>query len=213
MGHSGFKISEHAVEQRSDAWMSLRVGRLTCSRLKDIMPTPKQRTDWTDKQLGVLREVAAERLTSEREESYTSAAMQWGIEQEASAMHLYQSQYFEDIRPVGFFSIDEWVGGSPDGIVMRDGEDWATWETKSPTSKQHLLYLLDGDELWNAYKYQVLGQCLVTGLNRYVLCSYDPRFPEDKQLTCVEGELSDGELSPLTERLEAAIEIIKGWIE
>ncbi|MGD8567364.1 MAG: YqaJ viral recombinase family protein [Gammaproteobacteria bacterium] len=203
---------EYKVEQRSDEWFKLRIGKITCSNFGILMPTPRQKTEWNDTQLKILREIAAEIITQEREESYTSSAMQWGIDQEDNARYLFQAQEFETVRTCGFFELSEYVGGSPDGIIVRDGEDWGNLETKCPTSKQHLLYELDKDELFKAYKYQVLGQCLVTELLPYALCSYDPRFPDSRQLIIIRGVATDEDLKPLRDRLDSAIALIRSWI-
>ena len=207
---------EIKCEQRSDEWYAARLGLLTCSQFPKLMPTARQGPDdWNETQLSILREVAAERLTGKREESYTSSAMQWGIDNEDMARYTFEAETMETVRKCGFFRSDvspNFVGGSPDGIIVRDGEDWGVAEFKCPTSKQHLRYILDPDELWKDYGWQVLGQRLVTGLNNGAICSYDPRFPENKQLVIAGTNAPQCDMDALIERLNSAVDLIKGWI-
>ena len=207
---------EIKCEQRSDEWFAARLGLLTCSQFPKLMPMARQKPDdWNETQLSILREVAAERLTGKHEESYTSSAMQWGIDNEDMARYTFEAETMETVRKCGFFKSDvspDFIGGSPDGIIVRDGEDWGVAEFKCPTSKQHLRYLLDKEELWNDYKWQVLGHCFVSHIKHYALVSYDPRFDETKQLVVIARELEFNELDPLRYRLGLAVDIIKGWI-
>ena len=203
---------EHKVEQRSDEWFNLKMGYISPSRYPKLMKSPKQRTEWNETQLDILRDIAAERITQEREESYTSKAMQWGNDHEESALHLFQVQQFEEVRTTGFIKLNEWVGGSPDGIIVRDGEDWGIAEVKCKMSKNHLLYLLDADELKKAHGWQAIGYCHILGVRNYSLISYDPRFPDDRQIVIYSGVVTDEELVTLENRLNDAIEKIKEWI-
>lgn len=203
---------EHKNEQRSAEWFEARKGKLTGSMYPDLMLGPKARTEWTQGHLTVLRKVAAEIITGESDPSFTSDAMKEGVENEELARHAFQVQTFEEVRECGFFEFNEWIGASPDGIIVRDGEDSKVWEVKCPMSKQHLLYWLDSDELFKKYKGQLWGECLATGLNDYVICSFDPRFDEDRQLVIVEGTFEQTEIDSMKARLDSAIEKIKEWI-
>lgn len=204
---------ENKAKQRSEEWYAARLGKITCSRFNDLMPSPRQKPDDFNKsQLAILREVAAERMTGESEESYTSAVMQRGIDLEPLAVAHFEAAEFEAVRECGFFEMSDTVGGSPDGVITRDGEDWGTLEVKCPTSKIHLLYMLDKDELWKAYGWQAVGHCLVTGLKNYALVSYDPRFDESKQLIVIRGVATTEQLGALMSRLTVANDMVKGWM-
>jgi len=196
--------------QGSDEWFTARLGHFSGSRFGELMPSAKARTESTAGQLTYLRRVAAEIMTGEREKSFTSSSMDWGNQTESMARQFYSDQIMMDIRECGFYEYSEYVGSSPDGIV---GDNYSTFECKCPESKQHLKYLLDPSELWKEYKWQVVGEMLCTGIHRAVIVSFDPRFPEGKQLAIyepVDGIEEDIQL--LKDRLDKAIEKINGWM-
>lgn len=206
------KGQELKFEQRSDEWKSARIGKLTASRFPDLMKTPKQRLEWNQTQLAILRQVAAEIITGDVEEVYTSKAMEWGISNEDYGRDLWAIENFETVRTCGFYQHSEYIGGSPDGIVVRDDEDWGVFEIKAPSSKNHLKYELDKDELVKEYIGQVIGESLVTGLRSYSLVSFDPRFPDGRKFVTVTGEFEPAEIAELENRLYKAVALLKEWI-
>lgn len=204
---------EHKVEQRSDEWYKIRCGKLTASMYQDIMKKPNARKDWTEGQLAILRKVVAERLTGIPVTVPVTAATQHGIDNEDMARHRFQVETFETVRECGFFERDEWTGASPDGIITRDGEDYAVFEVKCPSSKNHLLYMLYPDMLIEAYLGQLLGECLATGLNKATIISYDPRFlDENKQLVIAEMDVPSSVLARMADRLGEAVELMEDWV-
>lgn len=206
------KCQEIKCEQRSDEWFMARLGKLTASRFPDLMKTAKQRLQWNQTQLTILRQVAAEIITGEVEEIYTSKAMQWGIDNEVYGRELWAVENLETVRTCGFYQHSEYIGGSPDGIVIRDGEDWGVFEIKCPSSKNHLMYELDNNELMRNYYGQILGESIVTGLRNYSLVSFDPRFPDGRKFVTVTGEFGLEDIAVLESRLFDALDIIKEWI-
>lgn len=201
-------MKEHMVDQRTEEWFRLRMGKLTSSRFPKLMKTPKQRTEWNETQLTILREIAAEKLTGEREETFTSKAMQWGNDHEDAARDALSAYLGMKIRESGFWEYSEYIGGSPDGIV---GYNEAVAELKCPTSKQHILYYLDSDNLFKDYGWQLIGHMLCTGIETGYLASYDPRFPDDKCLVVVEHYMSLEEREQLISRLDEAVSKLKEW--
>lgn len=203
---------EIKCEQRSDEWFAVKVGKLSSSIFPDLMKTPKQRLEWNQTQMAILRKVAAELFTGGVEDSFSSRAIEWGVEHEDYARELWAIENFETVRTCGFYQHSEYIGSSPDFIIIRDGVDWGVGEIKCPTSKNHVLYLLDPGELLKAYYGQVLGQSLVTGLHNYVLTSFDPRFPDGKQFVTMSGTFNNDELKGLEERMNDAVDLILSWI-
>jgi hypothetical protein len=195
--------------QGSDEWFEARLGLLTGSHFQELMPSERAKKEWTDGQLSYLRRVAAEILTGQREETYQSPAMVWGTTWEPVAREAYSDLTMTSIRECGFFQYSEYVGSSPDGII---GKDASTFECKCPASKQHLRYFLDPAELWKDYKWQVVGEMLCTGIHEAVIVSYDPRFPEIKQLAVYHPKDYADDLKKLEDRLGKATEILKEWI-
>jgi hypothetical protein len=201
---------EIKCEQLSVEWFSARLGKLTGSKFQKLMPTKRQKPDaWNDTQLSILRECAAEILTGEREESFINKTMQWGIDNEQNARRAFELQEMTAVRECGIFLYSDYIGSSPDGIIEETEE---TWETKCPTSKQHLRYWLDSQNLIEDYGWQAIGECFCAGYKKGIICSYDPRFPDDKMLVIHRFEPTEEEFTALKNRLELAVELIKEWI-
>ncbi len=70
-------------EQRTDEWFAARLGKVTASRVADLMATTK--TGYAASRDNLMAQLVIERLTNQRQESYTNASMQWGTEQEPFA--------------------------------------------------------------------------------------------------------------------------------
>ena len=160
------------VEQGSEAWHSLRLGRFTASKFKSLMSG-----ETTEGYKDVILDVVGEILSGEAEDSYSSPDMIRGTELEPEARAYFEHSKEVEVEQVGFCLPDdeelaEWVGVSPDGILP----DGGLLEIKCPKLKTHLKYLEAG-RLPNEYKWQVQGQLLVTGAPYCVFISYYPDFP------------------------------------
>jgi len=208
-------MSEVSVIQLSDEWFKLRLGKLTASKYPKLMPTPRQKPGaWSETQVAILLETASERLTGQREETFTNKAMQWGNDTEAEARAFYGLTNMVTVRESGFFETSEFTGGSPDGIIVKV-EDCGCLEIKCPNSKQHLKYLLDVEQLKKSYKWQALGHIFNTGLGYCDLVSFDPRFKDDnkKMVSCrFTAEDYADDLLLLQNRINEAVELIKEWV-
>ncbi|MBW1853134.1 MAG: YqaJ viral recombinase family protein [Deltaproteobacteria bacterium] len=203
-------MEEIKVIQGSTEWFEVRTGLITGSHFKDIMPTAKQKQDaWSKGQLTYLRKVAAEILTGQREDTFKSSSMQWGNDWEGIARKHYEMHELAPVRECGFYQYSDFIGSSPDGII---GDNEATFEVKCPESKQHLRYLLDSGELLKDYYWQVYGEMLCTGIDKAVICSFDPRMPVGKNLVIVNVEAKNDELENLSVRLNLAVEMIKDMV-
>lgn len=194
----------HEVEQRSEEWFKLRMGKITGSNYPMLMPSARQKVDLNDTQKKYILEKACEILTNERKESFSNSAMQWGTDHEEEAIEYYELETLRVVKEVGFYEIDENIGDSPDGVT----EDRAI-EIKCPNSTTHLTYMLDNSKLLNNYKWQCYAHMWATGLNKCDLVSYDPRFPEGKKIVIVEIERDNEEMKKLQERVYFLVEKIK----
>jgi putative phage-type endonuclease len=206
------KIIHHEVEQRSDEWVSLRIGKLTGSTFADVMPADKARVKWTQAQEKALMNVAAEILTGKSSDRFfVNEAMQWGIDTEDEAMEAVSLELLCPAKKCGIFQRGEYIAASPDGIL---GDNDKTLELKCPASATHLKYLLDPDSLWKEYKWQVLGEMYCTGLDSGIIASYDPRFlDESKRLLIYEPADYMDDLKRLEDRMGEVEEKIKELIE
>ncbi len=170
----------HEFEQRTAEWLSFRLGKLTASRMADVLATTKSGPSATRK--NYLAQLVAERLTGTQGESFTNAAMQWGTEMEPLARAAYEMFIDDLVDQTGFVDHPSiaWCGASPDGLVNDSG----LVEIKCPSTATHIDYLLSG-EVPSKYEPQMALQLLCTGRKWCDFVSYDPRMPEEHRLFVV----------------------------
>lgn len=165
------------MEQGSQEWFAARCGHVTASRIADVMAQIK--TGEAAARSDYRADLVAERLTGQPQESYSNAAMQWGVEQEPIARSAYEVERGEMVEQVGFIihpSI-KWSGASPDGLVGDDG----LVEIKCPNTKTHIEYSVTG-KIPRKYILQMQWQMECTGRKWCDFVSYDPRMPEGMRL-------------------------------
>jgi putative phage-type endonuclease len=165
------------TEQGSPEWFAERCGKVTASRIADILA--KTKTGHAASRANYLAQLAAERLTGVPAESYSNAAMQWGIDTEPFARASYEMHAGVLVEEVGFIQHPsiELSGASPDGLVVDDG----LVEIKCPNTATHIEYLLSGS-VPSKYEPQMTFQLMCTGRNWCDFVSFDPRMPDDLQL-------------------------------
>jgi len=175
------------IDQRSEEWFAERVGKITASRMHDVMlerdtvpfksgprkgqmkPPPKPLADYA-------YQLAAERLTGRPRKQVKAAALRWGQDVEPAAVAAYQAETGEIVELCGFIAHPkfDFIGASPDFLVGADGGG----EIKSPESSEvHLETLLSG--LPPEHIEQIQGGLWVTGRQWWDFVSYHPDFPED----------------------------------
>lgn len=183
--------------QGTEAWRRARLGRVTASRMADMMA--KTKTGWGASRANYMAQLICERLTGVPAESYTNAAMQWGIETEPAARAEYE--FFRDVEviEVGFVRHPkiEMAGASPDGLVGDDG----LIEIKAPLSATHIETLLSGG-VPGKYVMQVQFQLACTGRAWCDFVSFDPRMPEDLRLFVRRVERDDAMIADLEKEVE-----------
>lgn len=165
------------MDQRTTEWFAARLGRVTASRVADVIA--KTKTGYSTSRENYAIELALERITGQRAESFNSAAMQWGTDTEPEARVAYEAHTGALVDEVGFIphpSI-EMAGASPDGTVAADG----LLEIKCPNSMTHLRTIASGKPD-PRYIPQMQWQMACTGRAWCDFVSYDPRFPADCQL-------------------------------
>ena len=157
----------HNIDQNSDEWFALRMGKFTASTFKDLFAG--KTTAAYEK--AILRPVF-ERLTGESPESFSNAYMERGHELEDMARMEYEIETLSEVALGGFCELNEWVGCSPDGFVGDDG----LLEIKCHAYNTHINYLM-ANKLPTIYKWQVHGQMWVTGRKWCDFVSYHPNLP------------------------------------
>lgn len=178
--------------QGSPEWMAERCGKVTASRVADVVARTK--SGWGASRANYAAELIAERLTGVKTESYTNAAMQHGIDTEPQARFSYEFYADVSVVQVGFVPHHaiNMAGASPDGLVGDDG----LVEIKCPSTATHIDTLLDG-KVPAKYVTQMQWQMACTGRQWCDFVSFDPRLPESMRLFIKRVERNDKLISEL----------------
>lgn len=165
------------IVQGSPEWHALRLGKVTASRIADVVA--KTKSGYSASRANYMAELIAERLTGIPAEKFTNGAMQWGIDTEAEARDAYSFRADADVEAVGFVEHPKipMTGASPDGYVGDDG----LVELKCPNTATHFDTLLGG-AIPSKYVHQAMWQMACTGRKWCDWVSYDPRVPEEMRL-------------------------------
>jgi len=165
------------MEQRTEEWFAARMGKVTASRVADVIA--KTKTGYSTSRENYLAQLVCEVLTGKPAESYTNAAMQWGVDQEPLARAAYESYQNVLVDEVGFLihpTITQ-SGASPDGLVG----DLGMVEIKCPNTATHIDTLLT-QTVPGKYNTQMQWQMACAGRHWCDFVSFDPRMPSDLQL-------------------------------
>jgi putative phage-type endonuclease len=165
------------IIQRSDAWFTARLGKVTASRVADVIA--KTKSGYSASRDNYMAQLICERLTGQQGESFTNAAMTWGTETEPLARSAFEAYADVMVEEVGFVPHPtiEMSGASPDGLVGLFG----MLEIKCPNTATHIDTLLT----------QVVPTKYITQMQWQMRCcerqwcefvSFDPRLPQDLQL-------------------------------
>jgi len=165
------------IIQGTDEWFAARLGKVTASRVADVIA--KTKTGYSASRDNYMAQLVCERLTGQKGESFSNAAMQWGTETEPKAREAYMAARFEIVEEVGFVNHPtiEAAGASPDGLVGALG----LIEIKCPNTATHIDTLLS-QTVPSKYITQMTWQMVCTGRHWCDFVSYDPRLPAELQL-------------------------------
>lgn len=189
------------ITQGSPEWFLQRLGKVTASRVADVIA--KTKTGYSTSRENYLMELALERLTGQRQESYTNGAMQWGTETEPLARAAYEAHtgfIVDEVAMIAHPTI-AMSGASPDGLVDVDGQI----EIKCPNSATHAKTLI-GKKPDGKYITQMQWQMACTGRKWCDFVSFDPRFPSHLQLFVVRVERDKEMISNLEKEVVAFLE-------
>jgi len=165
------------MDQGSEEWFTIRIGKVTASRVADVIA--KTKTGYSASRDNYMAQLVCERLTGQKGESFTNAAMQHGTDTEPLARAAYEA--FKDVLvdEVGFVPHPtiKMAGASPDGMVGDDG----LLEIKCPNTATHIETLLS-ESVPGKYFTQMQFQLSCTGRQWCDFVSFDNRLPEELQL-------------------------------
>ena len=168
--------------QGSDEWFKARMGKITASKLSDLMRKTKYGESTYKTRLRM--ELAIERLTGKSASpNFMNQAMQDGVEREPDARKLFEAITGKEVALCGSFDHPDVVNtsASPDGLIR--GED-AVLELKCPTHVTHAKNLLS-ETMPKNYEYQVQWQIACTESEYAYFASYHPDFPKELRLKWV----------------------------
>ena len=165
------------MDQGSDQWFAARIGKVTASRVADVLA--KTKSGYSTSRDNYMAQLVCERLTGQREDFFTSAAMQHGTDTEPLARAAYESLKDVLVDEVGFVPHPSIImaGASPDGLVGDNG----LLEIKCPNTATHIDTLLT-QTVPNKYNTQMQFQMACTDREWCDFVSFDNRLPEELQL-------------------------------
>ena len=171
------------MEQRTDEWFKARLGKVTASKIHDIMI--KTKTGESTYKTKYRLQLVTERLTGKVVPLFMNDAMKHGVEYEDEAKLEYANRnkllVGVDLTDVGMIdhpSIDM-SGASPDGLVGDEG----LIEIKCVQPITHTTTLETG-EIHKRYMHQMMWQmaCVGEHIKWCDFVSYHPDFPDDLKL-------------------------------
>jgi len=180
------------MEQRSPEWFAARCGSLGASQLNEALATTKN--GWGASRENLKNRIIAERLTGTPTESFTNAAMQWGVDQEDNARKAYEAHTgtFVDEMGIAFHPVLKHTHASPDGLVGDDG----LLEIKCPNTTTHI-ETLKSQKVPSKYMNQMLWQMRCVDRQWCDYVSFDPRLPQHLQLFVKRVERDDVAIAEL----------------
>ena len=173
-------------EQGTEEWFNDRLGKVTASRIADIVA--KTKTGESASREKYMLQLLAERVTNVREPTFLNTAMQWGTDQEPVAKLSYQIETGKTVVNVGFIPHPNIAmsGASPDGLVDDDG----LVEIKCPNTSTHLQFLIN-QKIPKSHYDQMQWQMSCTNRKWCDYISFDPRVQANIQLEIIRIERNE----------------------
>lgn len=185
------------MEQRTDEWYRARCGQLGASQINKVLAKTKTGAESATRK-NLIAELVCMRLTGQSPEGFTSAAMQWGIDNEPNARTAYEFIKNVDVIQTGWIphKTIEWTGCSPDGLVGDNG----LIEIKCGNTATHIEWMLAGVPP-KEHQNQMLWQMEVCDKQWCDFVSYDPRLPIDLQLFIVRLDRDEEKIKLIREEV------------
>lgn len=184
------------IEQGSEEWLSMRLGWITASRFKDVKSNGRGGAP-SKTRLSYMYQLAAEAITGERVESFSSEYMDWGTKTEPQACAMYELDSGNSVDHPAFIKWNKVnkIGISPDGIISVDGG----LEIKCPKTTTQIETFLSG-KMPTSHAPQVQGSLWVTGREWWDFVSFDPRIDGDASYFCQRQYRDEKYISELEEK-------------
>jgi putative phage-type endonuclease len=186
-------------EQGSAEWHKLRLGRITASKMKDVLSKGRG-TDPSKAAETYMMELLAERLTGEPKPFFENDAMRWGTETEPQARSMYELKSGNTVKEVSFIAEGEHLGVSPDGLIGDDG----MLEIKCPTTITQIRRALT-DNYSKDYYEQIQMQLWIAGRKWCDFLSFDPRLDVDAGYLLQRVERDEEFINNMAEKSELLV--------
>lgn len=183
------------LQQGTDEWLKVRLGKFTASKASAIASNGKGLTT-------LIWEKVDEIIAGEIKQSFKNADMERGNELEPRARIAYEFETMNAVEQVGFIELDKYVGCSPDGLVGKDG----LVEIKCPTNRVFYEYMTSG-KIDTGYMWQMQMQLLVSGRDWVDYVVFNPNFKNPLIIKRVERISTD------IAKLEAGLATGKAQLE
>ncbi len=182
-------------------------GHLSASSFEQLMkPTDLKKGVYGDGCMTLAWEIALSRIDVEAPEAY-GAAIDWGNEHEWAAAEKYMELKLSEAVPAEYICHPELknVGGTPDRLVGSDG----VVEIKCPHNPvNHAKNRATAEQYHDKYKAQCQGYLWLTGRKWVDFVSYDPRYPEELQLSVHRFERDEEYITLLESRVKGFLPIV-----
>lgn len=225
--------AQQHIEQSSEAWEKIRLGRFTSSEIWKLMDCGKRPmteaelkarpktgkgskttqvpdpSKMGEKAITYIHQKVWEILTGQQVWQAYAYPLVWGKEQEPFAVEEFERRTGLVCETVGFQVYTDHAGGSPDRLVGdKDG-----LEVKCPSSDEQIKYLLltDHYDLKREYPekyYQCISNMLFTGRERWHFCTFDGRMKSEKhRLThmIIEASKVEEDMEQIARAIEGAV--------
>lgn len=190
----------HEVQQGTDEWHELRIGRFGSTDAQAVGSNGKGlSTKCYEKAIEII---TGKKMNSE----YTNKHIERGIELEPVARQLYELETGNLVKQVGYIELDEHTGGSPDGLVGKDG----LIEIKCPSSVNFLKEMLGDTKMKSAYNWQMQHLMYLTDRK---WCDYVIFNEELDKIKITRIARDEDMIEKIKEGLEAGKKQIKQIIE
>lgn len=196
------KIVEN-VEQGSQEWHEMRLGKVTASRIADVISNGRGGKP-SEKAKSYMIELIAEILTGKQKPFFENDAMRWGTETEPQARAMYELKSGNEVKEVAFIKLNDFVGVSPDGLVGDNG----LIEIKCPTTITQIKRALSDDYAKDYYA-QIQMQLWVSGRDWCDFVSFDPRLDVDASYLVQRVNRDEDFINLIKEKVESFIHELK----
>ena len=196
------------MDQRTDDWFAARLGKVTASRVADVVA--KTKTGVSASRGNYMAQLIVERLTGKPVESFSSSAMQWGTDTEPLARAAYELATDTMVEEIGFVEHESipMCGASPDGLVGDDG----LIEIKCPNTATHIETLIN-NTIDNRYVLQMQWQMACTDRKWCDFVSFDPRMPEALQMKIIRVNFNEMLVTDLENQVEQFLNEVQEKLE